>query len=409
MGIKILHTADWHLGKKLDHFSRIEEQRLVLSEICEIADNQDADIIVVAGDLFDTFNPPVEAVDLFYKTLKKLTNNGQRPVIAIAGNHDSPDRIDAPYPLATECGIIFIGNLDVQVPIISLENGFEIMKSDVGFFEIKLPKYTYPIRVIATPYANEMRLKTYLGPDDKELQLNQLLMDSWKKLADTYCDTKGVNILTTHLYMLQRDGEILEEPEGEKPLRIGNADIVYSDCIPKQIQYTALGHLHRFQNIGGHPSPVIYSSSPLSYSFSEAGQDKKVVLIEAEPNKPVQYKDIKLLSGRELHRKRFESIDESVEWLLTNPYSLVELTLVSDTFISNQDLKRIHESHDGIIHIIPVISKSATDDENAAVKVNLEQDIQGLFKDFFISKYKQEPNDEILDLFKEVQGATNKN
>ena len=76
---------------------------------------------------------------------------------------------------------------------------------------------------------------------------------------------------------------------------------------------------------------------------------------------------------------------------------------------ANQDLKRIHESHDGIIHIIPVISKSATDDENAAVKVNLEQDIQGLFKDFFISKYKQEPNDEILDLFKEVQGATNKN
>jgi exonuclease SbcD len=408
MGIKILHTADWHLGKKLDHFSRIEEQRVVLSEICEIADKQDADIIVVAGDLFDTFNPPVEAVDLFYKTLKKLTNNGQRPVIAIAGNHDSPDRIDAPYPLATECGIIFIGNLDVEVPTMIIENGFEIMKSDVGFFEIKLPKYTYPIRVIATPYANEMRLKTYLGPDDKELQLNQLLMDSWKKLADTYCDNKGVNILTTHLYMLQRDGEILEEPEGEKPLRIGNADIVYTDCIPKQIQYTALGHLHRFQNIGGHPSPVIYSSSPLSYSFSEAGQDKKVVLIEAEPNKPVQYKDIKLLSGRELHRERFESIDESVEWLLTNPYSLVELTLVSDTFISNQDLKRIHESHDGIIYIIPVISKSATDDENATVKVNLEQDIQGLFKDFFISKYKQEPNDEILDLFKEVQGITNK-
>ena len=73
---------------------------------------------------------------------------------------------------------------------------------------------------------------------------------------------------------------------------------------------------------------------------------------------------------------------------MTNPYSLVELTLVSDTFISNQDLKRIYESHDGIIHIIPVIAKSASEDENAAVKVNLEQDIEGLFKDFFISKYK---------------------
>jgi exonuclease SbcD len=409
MGIKILHTADWHLGKKLDHFSRIEEQRLVLNEICEIADNQNADIIVVAGDLFDTFNPPVEAIELFYKTLKRLTNNGKRPVIAIAGNHDSPDRIDAPDPLARECGILFVGNPDVSIHPMVIENGFEITQSENGFFEIQLPQFDYPIRIIATPYANEIRLKTYLGAADKEVQLNQVLADSWKQLADTYCDTKGVNILTTHLYMLQRDGAVLEEPEGEKPLRIGNADIVYTDCIPKQIQYTALGHLHRFQNIGGHTSPVIYSSSPLSYSFSEAGQDKKVVIIEAEPNKVVEYKDIPLKSGRVLHRMRFEAIDPAVNWLLANPYSLVELTLVSDTFISNQDLKRIHESHDGIIHIIPIVNKTASEEENNALKVNLDQDIHGLFKDFFVSKYKQEPNEEILDLFREIQGVSIKN
>ncbi len=409
MGVKILHTADWHLGKKLDHFSRIEEQRLVLNEICEIADEQAVDIVIVAGDLFDTFNPPVEAIDLFYKTLKRLTHNGKRPVIAIAGNHDSPDRIDAPDPLARECGILFVGNPEVSVSAMVIENGFEITQSDKGFFEIQLPQLEYPIRIIATPYANEIRLKTYLGATDKEVQLNQLLANSWKHLADTYCDTKGVNILTTHLYMLQRDGAILEEPDGEKPLKIGNADIIYTDCIPEQIQYTALGHLHRFQNVGGHTSPVIYSSSPLSYSFSEAGQDKRVVFIEAEPNKSVEYKDIPLASGRVLHRKRFEAIDVAVEWLLANPYSLVELTLVSDTFIPNQDLKRIHESHDGIIHIIPIISKSDTKDENSATKVNLDQDIQGLFKDFFVSKYKQDPNEEILELFKEIQGVAIKN
>lgn len=404
MGIKILHTADWHLGKKLDHFSRIEEQRLVLNEICEIADNQEADVIVVAGDLFDTFNPPVEAMELFYKTLKRLTNDGKRPVIAIAGNHDSPDRIDAPDPLARECGILFVGNPDVTIPPLVIENSFEITQSEKGFFEIQLPQFDYPIRIIATPYANEIRLKTYLGAVDKEVQLNQVLANSWKRLADTYCDTNGVNILTTHLYMLQRDGEVLEEPEGEKPLRIGNADIVYTDCIPEQIQYTALGHLHRFQNIGGHTSPVIYSSSPLSYSFSEAGQDKKVVIIEAEPNKPVTFKDILLVSGRMLHRKRFEVIDFAVEWLLANPYSLVELTLVSDTFISNQDLKRIHESHDGIIHIIPIVTKSVSVEQTNAAKVNLDQDIQGLFNDFFVSKYGQAPNSEILELFREIQG-----
>lgn len=404
--MKILHTADWHLGKKLNHFSRLEEQREVMNEICEIADAQEADVIIVAGDLFDAFNPAVEAVEILYKTLKRLTNNGKRPVIALAGNHDSPDRIDAPDPLARECGILFIGNPDLKMPKLVIENGFEITASDKGFFEIQLPQYDFPLRIIATPYANEARLKTYLGAEDKDMALNQLLKNSWQSLANQFCDAKGVNLLTTHLYMLKRDGEILEEPDGEKPLRIGNADVIYTDCIPDAIQYTALGHLHRFQNVGGHPAPVVYSSSPLCYSFSEAGQQKKVVLIEAFPDKKVEYTAIPLHSGRVLHRKRFDAIEDAVRWLLENPYCLVELTLLSDSFISNQDLKRIHESHDGIIHIIPIISKETTED-NHRMKVNLDQDIQGLFKDYFVSKHKQEPNEELLDIFKEVLGATN--
>lgn len=406
--MKILHTADWHLGKKLDHFSRLEEQRLVMHEICDIADQQQADVVIVAGDLFDTFNPPVEAIDLLYKTLKRLTNNGKRPVIAIAGNHDSPDRIDAPNPLARECGILFVGNPEVTIPKIAIENGFEIIQSASGFIAIQLPQYDYPIRIITTPYANEQRLKTYLGAENKEVQLNQVLQDSWATLADQYCDDKGVNILTTHLYMLKRGGEILEEPDGEKPLRIGNADIVYTDCIPHQIQYTALGHLHRFQNVGSHSSPVVYSSSPLSYSFAEAGQEKKVVLIEAEPNKAVIFEGIPLKSGRILHRKRFENIDDAVTWLLANPYCLVELTLVSSTFLATQDLKRIHESHDGIIYIIPIVNKEDAETQQLP-KVNLDQDMQGLFKDYFVSKHKQEPNEELLNLFQEIIGSQAKN
>lgn len=406
--MKILHTADWHLGKKLDHFSRLEEQRLVMHEICDIADQQQADVVIVAGDLFDTFNPPVEAIDLLYKTLKRLTNNGKRPVIAIAGNHDSPDRIDAPNPLARECGILFVGNPEVTIPKIAIENGFEIIQSASGFIAIQLSQYDYPIRIITTPYANEQRLKTYLGAENKEVQLNQVLQDSWATLADQYCDDKGVNILTTHLYMLKRGGEILEEPDGEKPLRIGNADIVYTDCIPHQIQYTALGHLHRFQNVGGHSSPVVYSSSPLSYSFAEAGQEKKVVLIDAEPNTAVKFEAIPLKSGRILHRKRFETIDDAVDWLLANPYCLVELTLVSNTFLATQDLKRIHESHDGIIYIIPIVNKEDVETQQSP-RVNLDQDIQGLFKDYFVSKHKQEPNEELLDLFQEIIGSQVKN
>jgi exonuclease SbcD len=104
-----------------------------MNEICDIADSQNTDVVIVAGDLFDTFNPPVEAVDLLYKTLKRLTNNGKRPVVAIAGNHDSPDRIDSPNPLARECGILFVGNPDVTIPTAIIENGFEITLSENGF------------------------------------------------------------------------------------------------------------------------------------------------------------------------------------------------------------------------------------------------------------------------------------
>lgn len=399
--MKILHTADWHLGKRLDYISRLEEQKEVLEEICQIADQQQVDLVLVAGDLFDAFNPPVEATELLYQTLKKLTNNGKRPVIAIAGNHDSPDRIDSPDPLARACGILFIGYPHAVVKPFLMDQNYRITKSDKGFVEIKINHIPYPIRILTTAYANELRLKQFLGVENKAELLNEVLKNNWSNLANTYCDSNGVNILTAHLYMLEREGEILEEPEGEKPIKIGNADIIYSDAIPPQIQYTALGHLHRYQFIKGHQNPVVYSSAPLCYSFSEAGQEKKVVIIEAEPNTTVRVTAIPLTKGKQLHRKRFSDIDLAVQWLVNNPNTLVELTVVSDTFMTSQELKRLHEAHDGIIHIIPIVTK-LQESRNEKAIVKLDQDINSLFKDFFKSKHGQEPNEEIYALFKEV-------
>ena len=100
--MKILHTADWHLGKRLDRFDRLPEQKQVLEEIIEIANRENPDVVLVAGDLFDTFNPPVEAVELLYRTLRQLSADGKRAVIAIAGNHDSPERVEVPDIFARE-------------------------------------------------------------------------------------------------------------------------------------------------------------------------------------------------------------------------------------------------------------------------------------------------------------------
>ncbi|MBB2950424.1 exonuclease SbcCD subunit D [Sphingobacterium sp. JUb56] len=403
MSLKILHTADWHLGKRLDYFSRFDEQKEVLDEIVQIADQEQVDLVIVAGDLFDAFNPPVEAIELLYKTLKRLTKNGSRPVIAIAGNHDSPDRVDAPDSLARDCGIIFAGKPNMKFNPYQVEGGFEITKGDIGFLEIKLLGHDFPIRLIITAFANEHRLKEYLG-EDEQIGLNEVLSKKWSSLADLYCDDQGANILVSHLYMNKKGGPVLEEPDGEKPLRIGFADTVYTECIPPQIQYTALGHLHRYQEVGGHRAPVIYSSSPLCYSFSEAGQDKKVVTVTLEPHKEAVYKTINIQSGKKLIRKKFHSVTDAIDWLTVNQDCLVELTLVSETSLTQGEKKRIEDSHPGIIYIIPEVNSSAIY-QNEPIS-RRSKSINENFSDYF--RYRnndQSPSEELIALFNEVLGT----
>ena len=398
--MKILHTADWHLGKRLDRFSRLEEQVLVMNEIVEIADEQKVDMVLIAGDLFDNFNPSVEATELFYKTLKQLSLNGKRPVIAISGNHDSPNFIDAPNPLARECGIILIGHPNTKINDFELEH-FKISNSKEGFLELQLKNQDFPVRILHTPYANEIRLKEYFG-ENKEEELNKILAENWKNLADEFCDENGVNFLMTHLYMNKKGAPILDEPEGEKPIKIGNADLIFSDSIPAQIQYTALGHLHAFNNVGTTEKPAVYSSSPLCYSFSEAGQTKYISLIEAFPNQEVSFEKIALKNGKSLVRKTFHSVENTVNWLMGNQNSLVEITLESETFLKAEERKQIYQSHPGIVHLIPKI-KNQEIFENQVQEINLNQDILPLFRDYFKSKNAgQKPNEDLINLFNEI-------
>lgn len=401
--MKILHTADWHLGKKLDYFSRMKEQIAVMDEICQIADQKAVDLVIVAGDLFDAFNPPTEAIDLLYKTLKRLTNNGKRPVIAIAGNHDSPSLIDAPDPLARECGIIMTGSPNSEIKPFQLTD-FEIIKSAPGLIEIKLKHIDYPVRIIHTAYANEVRLKEYLGDEDRESKLNQILKQNWQNLANEFCDEKGVNLLTAHLFMMRKGTEVPEEPEGEKPIRVGNADLIYSEIIPAQIQYTALGHLHGFRNIGSEQKPVVYSSSPLCYSFSEAGQQKFVSVVTAEPGRDAEYEKIELKNGRPLSRKQFDDVDEAVNWLEENQNHLVELTIETENFLTADERRRLSQAHSGIIYLIPKV-KNPGNSNSELKEIDLSQRTEDLFTAYFKSKNEGlEPNPELMDLLKEITG-----
>jgi exonuclease SbcD len=401
--MKILHTSDWHLGKKLDNFPRHNEQVEVLEEICAIADHENVDAIIIAGDLFDAFNPPVESVELFYKTLKKMANNGQRAVICIAGNHDSPDRIEAPDPLARECGIIFAGNPNTEVPCFKLDSGLEVVHSDKGFIELKLPQSEMPLRLLITPYANEYRLKAFLGNENQEDELRNLLSKKWLEIADKYCDPLGVNMLVSHLFFVKNGAVLPEEPDDEKPiLHVGGAQAIYSENIPHQIQYVALGHLHRMQTVDIVPCPAIYCGSPLSYSFSEANQKKYVMLLDANPGKEAVLKPLELKSGKRLLRYKAEGIQDAVDWLSNHQECLVELTIITDNFLNAADRKLLSQAHEGIIQIIPEVRLSGLSQSESGKVINLSKSMEELFAEYFRYAKGMPPDEQLMDLFREV-------
>jgi len=401
--MKILHTSDWHLGKHLNNVYRHTEQQAVLQEICEIADREQVDAVIVAGDLFDTYNPPIESTELFYRTLKRLANNGKRAVIAIAGNHDSPDRIEAPDPLARECGILFTGYPNSTIVPFELESGLKVTQSCEGFIGLTLPGIETPLRILLTPYANEFRLKTYLGEEDSEEALRTVLQRKWEETANLYCDNEGVNVLVSHLFFMKKGGELPEEPEDERPiLHVGGAQVIYTENIPLQIQYTALGHLHRKQLVDSSPAPVVYSGSPLSYSFSEANQKKFVIIAKIQPGKPAEIQEIELSNGKRLLRKRAESIEEAVEWLKESPNSLVELTMATETYLTAEERKRLYAAHEGIVLLIPDVQNKQMYGEKTQQAIDLNKNMEELFKDYFRSSKGQEPGESILQLFKEI-------
>jgi exonuclease SbcD len=406
--MKILHTADWHLGKRLERFDRMDEHRAVMDEICQIADAEAVDVVVVAGDLFDTFNPPTEATQLLYKTLKRLAKDGRRPVIAIAGNHDSPDRIEAPDPLAIECGILFAGFPHSELRCLQLESGMCIQRTAPGFLEISLPHCTFPLRIVLAPYANESRLRKDLGSENPEAVLRELLAAQWEAVMCDHCDDQGLNIMVGHLLMMSQGEQPIEE-DLEEERSIGAASVVFTQNLPQGLQYAALGHIHSYRHMKGGPCPAVYASSPLAFSFPKRGENvesgrKHVVIVEGVPGKSVEFKSVPLVSGRALFSKRFPDATTAVEWLHKHPECFVELHLETDHYISAEDRKRIMTAHPRVVGPIPVFRNADRMAEVNAQAIDLTKKREDLFKDYFLREKGVEASAELMALFQEVAG-----
>jgi exonuclease SbcD len=206
---------------------------------------------------------------------------------------------------------------------------------------------------------------------------------------------------------MKKGDPVPDEPEDEKPiLHVGGAQVIHTENIPHQIQYTALGHLHRKQKTGSADGNMIYSGSPLSYSFSEADQKKYVVVVDVDAGKPAVTRELQLTKGLPLFRKRAESVGEAVEWLTGNPKCLVELTMATETYLTAAERKRLYSSHEGIVLLIPDVKNRNDWQSGSNDQIDLTKSIEELFVEYFRHARGQEPNENLLQLLKEVLSET---
>ena len=242
--MRFIHTSDWHLGKSLEGHSRLAEQEKFCKDFIDLVNENDIDMVIIAGDIYDTSNPPAQAEKLFYKTVSELSQNGKRCVLIIAGNHDNPERLSAASPLAHEQGIIILGMPNSYTQPYKY-NGFEIVFSEEGVVELKIKDESVVISTL--PYPSEKRLNEVLvkSTDDKDKQqtytekIGEIFKLTTKRFKE---DT--INIAVSHLFVLGG-----ETTDSERPIELGGSLIVNTKDLPQNAQYIALGHLHKPQKV----------------------------------------------------------------------------------------------------------------------------------------------------------------
>jgi exonuclease SbcD len=392
--MKILHTSDWHLGKKLEGNSRIKEQEKFIENLIKIADGESVDMILIAGDIYDVPNPPTEAEKLFFKGIKSLSNNGKRPVIVIPGNHDNPERLGASSPLADEYGIIIFSK-PFEKKEIGKYGTFEITNSTYGGIEIEVnSKKAF---IYALPYPSEKALgETFGGEKDQEQlsysqRIGEILKDGMKEKSED-----SIGIVMTHIYMT---GSICSDDE--RPIELGGSLAVNLNDLP-DVDYIALGHIHK--PMVYKDKRAVYSGSPIEYRVSENKYAKKVFIANLNGNLDTEIKGIEVENYKPIKRYVVNSIEEGIEKSqeLLDANEWIYLEIKTERPLQNNEVREI-KKNSNIIEIIPIINWN-TEDENGVIIENLTENIENAFSGFYKEKYNVEPSTEVLEVFHRLLG-----
>jgi exonuclease SbcD len=385
------------LGKTLENVSRIEEQRQFIDEICDIAEREQIDLVLIAGDIYDTYNPSSAAEELFYEAIDRLNNKGTRAVVIIAGNHDSPDRLCAASPLTYKNGVKLLGYPSSDAgQYKSQESSIGIVNSGAGWLELKLPKHDYNAVIISMPYPSESRLEEIISKDvdaeDMQQAYSGKIASIMGGLSSNFRDDT-VNLIISHLFM--KEGKISVSER-----QLGGALMVEPDAIPKNTHYAALGHLHRPQQVKGCSIPCYYSGSPLAYSFSEVDYCKAVYIVDAEPGCQAIVTECNLSAGKPL--KRWEAMNgmaEVLQWCEEgrDQNAWIDLEIHTDTIIGSEEQKQLRDLHPGIINIRPKLNNQQEYDLD--YKDRETKRVDELFREYYMSKMGMEASEELMDLF----------
>jgi exonuclease SbcD len=272
--MRILHTADWHLGQSPHNIPLIPDQRHVLEQIVAIAEHEHPDVVIVAGDVFDRSLPPPEAVALLDWVMGRLVLDLRRRVIMIAGNHDSGERIGCFGGLLAQRGLYLFGVPSLPVPSLVIND------------------HAGPVRFHVLPFVEYYAARYLTGSDaiKSQQQAYEALFGTLKTPANER------SVFVGHAFVTGG-----EATGSERQLSVGGSEAVAAELFAR-FSYAALGHLHRPQSLLG--GKIRYPGSLLAYSFDEVGQEKSVSIVDIDGGGNIASRTVALIPRRPMRRIR---------------------------------------------------------------------------------------------------------
>lgn len=377
--MNILHTSDWHIGKRLMDRERLPEQIAALDEIVRICDERDVDLVLVAGDVFDTYMPSADAEEVFFRAVKRIAGE-KRAVVIVSGNHDDGVRLAASAPLAAEEGIYLFGGECDAVPV-GGDRAVKAVASGEGYAVIANARGEQ-VYINALPYPNEARLKEEKTDESYADKLRR-----WIARGEAGFSGNMPHILLSHLFVA--GGKV---SESERDIDLGGARAVPVSLF-SAFDYVALGHLHKPQKLGEN---VRYSGSLLQYSFDEF-EKKQVILLHTQ-EKSLEIEEIPLSSGRKLVRLEEENAERAAVLLKQYPGAFIELTLRLSAPLTSQETQLLRAANDGLVSLIvrtraessaPVIKRSSLSSKQ-------------LFEEYYRCVYGEDPASDLTQAFLEL-------